>query len=681
MTAEEILALHDRLLQPSPEAAAAPAATTPEALLAWHDRAAAAPRWQLAPSRVTDAELIARDRPFLTPTPGMYGPAPVDQLAPAATEGGPRTPGSVDAVQAARANVPPFGVDPQAWSVGQMTPAEQERWATDTLKHTAATAIRGGASLAGGVVAGPLGATGAGLAANYATDALGLTTPQPPIGGVPGLTIDNLLAALPLVPPLVRGLAGQTSAAKALTQADVDTAAMHAAADLKDAAAGKAFNAAQADYAGKRLMLRHETVQANEAKQAAFEAKQAKAVADADAATAAQDALYTAQGTEAYQDALTKAQETQHTYHLSKTAYDDAVTGQGAAVARARELAAGMKPETPAWVHYQHLADVAAKAPVDIDEVKALGRTLAGEVTSPQTAMPSRLQTILGDLDAQPSTISLGQLHENYMKELGPLTRSPDGPTRRVAKQMLGSMQDAMETSAGLSEDTQAALPLLQQAKATARREFAQQDLEEMVQATSGIDKNGHRVLRPGALAKRVEDAIENRGGKHPLFKGSFSPEELTQLHREVMSLTGTPSIPARAPTAPALQPGSLPLKDLGVKPEPVLPKDVGAPPVPDDPRLLADLTYGGPPPPPAPVERVAVAPALGHFQLSRLAKDYFGFMPTVVGAAAFPIDAADRLISKALMTPRGRALLKTMMSDEGRVSADALATGLAAAR
>lgn len=471
-------------------------------------------------------------------------------------------------------------------------------------------------------------------------------------------------------------------------------------------------SAAQADYAGKRLMLRNATVQANEAAQAAFESKQAAAQATAQAATEADQALYKAKGEDAYKAALAKAEEAHATARTAQAAYDEAVTSQGAAVARARELAANLKPETPAWVHYQELSEVAPHAPVDIDEVKALNSSLAGEVTSPQTAMPSRLQTIMADLDKQPSTIPLSKLHEDYMKELGPLTRSADPQTRRVSRQLLAGIHEALETSAGLSEETAAALPVLRKAKAMARREFAADDVHEMVLASVGT-KNGQRVLRADALLKRFEDAVENRGGRHPLFRGSFPPEELAQMHEDLQALTQTPAIPTRPSPAPELMPGSMQVKDVGPPPAPTLSNDVGTAPIPHDPELVSRLKYGGPPEPfspspgkPTPVPRrlrtlrdtqpsdltltgvpdrpalpVPAEPTLPPPTLSNLARHYFGYMPSWVAPVAAPVDIADTMVSRLIMTRWGRAKLKEFMAKDGTVSLQALTTSLAGGR
>ncbi len=153
--------------------------------------------------------------------------------------------------------------------------------------------------------------------------------------------------------------------------------------------------------------------------------------------------------------------------------------------------------------------------------------------------------------------------------------------------------------------------------------------------------------------------------------------------------------------------PGSLRLKDIGTPPAPVVPKDVGPPPVPDDPRQVAYARYGGPPtapapvvpkdvgPAPTPVVRVPVEPQPAP-RLTDLGKRLWTEVgggaglswllggtkiPAALGGTVATLDTLDTLLSKALMTPHGRTVLKSLTSAEGSITEDALATALAAKR
>lgn len=499
---------------------------------------------------------------------------------------------------------------------------EQARYERGLAKDIAATGISvagtaGGAALGGltSPVTGPVGpvvgAAAGSLAARKANVALGFEEP-----GTLGDVVSAAAPVIPAVPVLAR--AGKNlvvRAAGAGAQGAIDTAATKTAA--------QAARLAEAEAAA---------MAANDAAQVAYRAKGA-AVAN---------------------DARLAAQAAQQRYEAELAAYQSTVMAQETAVGTARSLPATARPETPSWVTYQKLRDVAPTSPVNITQAQEAASRLTSELGERlPTAQPSRLQSLLSDIQERETTTTLAVVHED-LKVLGPLTRSGDSTTRRVAKQLYGALQESLEASADQLPATAAGRDLLRTANAAARREFAVQDLEQLVRRAVTIGDDGLPRLAPGRLLTQLDRLAESDA----MFRGSFTPAELTSMRADFARLAGTPKIPARAPQAPV----------------PVIPKDVGPAPAPVVPARLASLRAR------PPVEPDYPSPS-GARILAEIGTGLGGGVLTghpitgaVVGGATASADYAYAVLSRALLTPRGRAILAAAHEPGGRISPTTLA-------
>jgi len=199
-----------------------------------------------------------------------------------------------------------------------------------------------------------------------------------------------------------------------------------------------------------------------------------------------------------------------------------------------------------------------------------------------EAMQPSRMQGIATEIMAT-GDAPVAQVHQ-YLKDLGPLTRSSDGRIRGAAKQLYVGLQAALETVPGAPAG-------LRQANAAARKEFAVEDLERMIRRAVHVGNDGFTRLDSGRLVSQ----LSRLGEEDALFRGSFTKDEWERLMGNVYALTGQPQIPARPPTVP----GSIEVRGLGERPGEIAPKATPPPRVtepklgpPSLGRWAAELAY-----------------------------------------------------------------------------------------
>ncbi len=461
--------------------------------------------------------------------------------------------------------------------------------------------------------------------------------------GLPDLLNVTLPGTLDALAAGGRTLGGATRAGRALRAAETETAARQAAYETEVAAHASAtqdaLGLAQRTHADR--LAEAEALQAD------------KVTADLTA----------------HQHAKAEAAAT---YTRQMDDYGNASTAHQTAATKAGQVTTAAPPLTPSWVLYQKVRDAAPEALVDFAPVAQTAKDLA----SAQGAeyLPPRVAERLARLHTGDPTGTVASAHEE-LKFWGPLTNSKNGSIRGTAKQVYGALQDTLEQGASEMPATAGAVDLLRDARGAFRKEKAVEDIQRVVRASGKTGDDGVFRYRPGNVVTQLDKLIAT----DPLFKGSFAPGELDALRADFMDLTGIPKV---ATTRPVLT-------------------DVGPAPVTPVPRRLeslratqpSDLPLPGVPERPAlPVPVEAKLPP----SLKNLATHYFAELtgggtlsylgggakwPLYLGATAAAIDTGDALLSKALMTPNGRAWLKQQMDHEGSVSLPALLSGVTGAR
>lgn len=645
MTAEEILRLHDTLQPP------APAPNTPEALLQHHDQppasAVAAPPWY---ARVANA---------------IHGAMPA---VPARTY--PLTPPSGD------------GPDPDLPLEESLNPADLALtggMANIGTKVARDVASRYMLSRAATNVLRPV-AAGLGAEVGYkASQATGMAPGQVNDYGWPDVLNLAIPGTLDALKATGRGLLSVTRAGRALTVAETETAARQAAYE--------------------QLVREHEGATLD-----AFDTATQKHTARLTDADAAQVERQTARDTRLAQAEQEHAQQAQReaaahqtaqadataTYTRQLDEYGNAITAHQEARADAGRLVRGPQPaEAPSWYRYQQARDAAPTAPVDFAPVLQTARDVA---RAPRAEyLPTRVQERLTQLQAAGNTVDMNAAHEE-LRFWGPLTSSKNGDIRATAKQVYGTLQDTMEQGAREMPDTANAVGRLRDARAAFRKEKAMEDVQRIVQSRPAGSTGDDMVFRlhPGNIVSRLEE----KAASDPLFRGSFAPGEFEALVDEFRGMGGLPRVPTTPPV----------LADVGPAPVTTVPRQLEryrAQPLAPVPRRLQTLRdtpasevplVGVPGRPALPVAaQPEPAPSLKSMGLHLLSELGGGGglsyllggskIPAVVGGTVAAVDTMDALVSKALLTPRGRQVLRSVMADDGSVALPVLQSALAGGR
>jgi hypothetical protein len=487
----------------------------------------------------------------------------------------------------------------------------------------------------------------------------------------PGTVGDVLSVGLPLVAEGLRGTVltslARSRAGKAIAQADEQTrTAQQQWQQEVDAVRAAQQAGQQADYETALI----------KAKQAQNTYRQKLAVRD-NLITAHQqeyeEAVRAAQE-DAYTTARQAARDEQAAAQAGQQQYQEAVTGQQQALGEARAIPGRYTPDTPSWVLYDKFGEAARGSRVPLGDMRQgvadmrAGRGLlpTGE-TRPFPAVIERRMRALEQADAVDLDI---QTIRNELRELGPLTRSSDGNVRGPAKQLYGIYAEAMEASPVAND-------LLRQANATFRREMALQDVQEWLRPGHGIvriDNQGRQTINVGALMTRLEKQV----GDDALFRGSFTPDELASLRRDVGRLAGTPTMPRGGPppgAQPQLLPGAtqdLPARLQQPPAEPALPKP------PSGQRVRAWPEARIPPQP----EPVTPQQVLGERPPWKGRTTTLGGMAIVMNQLGVPSSITTAMtalgaghlaqqqvrysIAQALLDPRKRALVLAAIDDNG---------------
>lgn len=557
-------------------------------------------------------------------------------------------------------------------------------------------ALTTGGAVGGGLLAGPVGATAGGiaggLAANRLNERLGLEQPGKPlisVLGVPITTGDVLAVAAPLatvIPSAFRAYLAKGPAGAAITEAEQAT---EAARQTWQQAAEKA-QAAQAK--GQRDLYAAAWQEAKDA-QTAYRAKLGQYEKAAQAAEAYDRRTQAAQAKgqrDLYNAAWQETQDAQAAYRTNlgqyekaaqaAQAYDQGMAGQQRALSTARGVPPAYAPTTPSWVLYEKFGDVAKQAPVDMVPMQQQAREIVASrgvlPTGEPVPVPGVLQKFVDAIQGADNTVSAQTIREQ-MRALGPLTRSPNGQIRGMAKQLYAAYGDALEQSAVQIPETAGAQELMQAANATFRKEMALQDLAEWFQPgqRGAVVKTtgGQLTINTDRLLDKWQAKLQD-----PFFAKSFTPDELQAMTRDFEQLRGTPGMPrgARpsippAPTAPEQLPGSAP---WAVSP-PGTPRGTRPtiPPAPTAPEQLpgsapwAVSAPGSMPPAPSPVEPTLTRPSL-RVSLTTLAEtlglghyvDWRAAGALFAGKVAGP--QLNYLLAKALLDPRLRPLVLSAM-------------------
>lgn len=377
-------------------------------------------------------------------------------------------------------------------------------------------------------------------------------------------------------------------------------------------------------------------------------------------------------------DYQAKEQARQQRIAQGQQEYSQAVTQQEQALTQARAVPGRYTPETPSWVQYEKLGDVAKETMVDLAPAKtALADLRAQRGVLPDGTVrpfPSQVESIAANLEKAADTANFHTIREG-MRRLGPLTRSSDGTVRGPAKQLFGIYADALEASPVASD-------LLRQANATFRREMAVQDMTEWLTPGHGVvsrDRFNREKINVAALFTKLDKTIAD----DPLFRGSFTPDELAALRADVGRVAGTPPMPTRLPRAPApvpvpqpeLLPGAAPHVPGRLQQPPREPAQV---PLPGDVRVQ-QVPQPSPPPAPEPMTpqqalgaRPGVRGEASTLSNMIIAAHEMGIPRTVTAplavARGMQVGAQQSrwLLANALVDPGRRRLMQAAIDGEG---------------
>src|SRR5713101_2880379 len=547
-------------------------------------------------------------------------------------------------------------------------------------KMGAALGINLAGTMAGGAVGAatgpfapaaiPLGATAGSYAARQLNTRLGLE--EPGLGG------DVMALAGPWVGSGVKGLKDVGKWAIRQTPAGK---AMQTAQEATTTAERSYLESLQSPFVtGEMEVSRRDTLNAIQKAQTAHaeRVREAQAVYTEAVATARRE---TAQATqeaqqawatkhmERYSAALDKAQEAQAAYRRATQDYRGAIAAQHTAVARARGIPGTFAPSEDYQTLYADFATEFGPRPATMTD----GRAAAARVLSQlgghfESLQNGRMQAIATEMLSK-DTATVTEVHQ-YLKDLGPLTRSTNSTVRGAAKQLYAGLQDSLETVAGAPD-------ALRKANWAARREFALDDLERVIRRAVHTGNDGLPRLSAGTLVDRGRVL----GEENPLFRGSFTREEWDRLMGNLAALTGQPTIPK-----PPVQPGPIRVADPGPLPGEVAPKPVTAKVVEPFAWPERHPPSGGRPPSPAellmpkraPWGRWAAEVALPAAELAM--QGHVGPWG-VVGSAAAMVDATAYGVSKLLLQPHMQPLLRRLIQPSGHIDPRALALFNAAVR
>ena len=506
---------------------------------------------------------------------------------------------------------------------------------------------------------GPIvgGTIGGGLA-QRANVALGLREQETPLveGTYANLYPSDVIGgglnvAFVGIPAAVRSALVRSQAGKAIVAADDATTTARAKWQADTQAAEEAAKTQQKDLYETAVIKAKASQRDYEMARRARDEKIATGKQEYDAAVRAQQA-----------EDLTKEQGRQQTITQRQQDYSQAVAGQERAITQARATPGKYAPETPSWKLYEEFGDAAKDAVVDLTPAKAaIAELRASRGVLPDGSVrpfPQAVESIAANMEKATGETSFKTIREE-LRRLGPLTRHEDGNIRGPAKQLYGIYTDVLEASPVAND-------LLKSANATFRKEMAIQDVADWLKPGNRIvriDNDGRETINVGALLTRLEKTV----GEDSLFRGSFTPDELTALKADLYALKGTPAMPRQAPRQPAaVVSGKLPTPPAA--PAPVaLPADVRVSQTPmpaatPEPVPVTPREQLGPRP------RI-LGPRAGEIGAILAVLQSFG-VPTLPLAGAVAIRAGTQqarwLMAHGLLSDKGQRIIRAAMDGRG---------------
>jgi hypothetical protein len=481
--------------------------------------------------------------------------------------------------------------------------------------------------------------------------------------------------------------------------------------------AATATTAQRTAYEEKVAAETQRVAEANQTRVAEHAQKVADAQAAADEATRRAEALRQTKHAEEYEVAAAKARERIATYKQEVAEYNTAVEKQAGAVKEIGEIPGRFLPQMPEGIPapaaggrpvdplhavsrrlYAHLDEVAPNAPVRMGSARERMQELLPELEPLTQVVPgaSKIKEIAAAVDKLGDTTTVKEIN-NLLKDLGPLSSSSSGKVRYAAMQASDALHDAVIRTGRELPETAYAGKVMDQARGAWRREKAVETLSDAFHVGGTVverDAQGRTVVNVKAALNQLERIMH----RNRFFAGSFTPEELTDMRRMVEGLIGTPQIPRQRPPVPQ----SVQMKDLGAPPPPVVPKEV--PP----PQLMQMKDLGAPPPPvtpravPRPEPSLSTPPGMSLPPVPERAEPtlptwtipwktglsagggytFAGGDPAIAAMIAGGLavsQVVSYVISKALLTPSLRPMLKWSLDPQGQISVKNL-TALAVA-
>lgn len=516
-------------------------------------------------------------------------------------------------------------------------PESAQRAVARYLPGATAAAIQTGTSLGGAALGTAIGGPVGGVAGEAGGSYLGRKLNVALELEDPGLVGDIASVALP---PLTRWV----------------TAAIPAAARLSRA--GRAVTEAAEQTEAQTLATAAKNTRAQELSTARTQHAEQQAAER----TAAREARYTREVGEAATAAETQTQRQAQAYEQQVQQYDTAVSQHETALRDLQAMPQRYRPETPSSTLYAAAAK--ANPQVELRQTAAMAEELMGTPEGLQTLNRSGVQSLAEELHdlAQQSMSRDGLAYARLQKirsdlgaEVGRLRRQGGVEAAEVAK-LYGALERDLASSPA---------QVLQAASRARRVEYAVEELDNLVQVGStGIKRlgSGAYQIDPGALMTKVEKALNDT---EKLFGGSFTPAERARIIGEFERYKGLMPIPR--------QPGDPPLpvtpKDVPV-PEPVTPRRIMRPLPVDAPAQVEPRALLHPP---------SMGRMMGELGLGGMAAMYSGNLPA--GVAIAGADTAEYVLSKMLLSPKGRPLLDTLMDASGTISPENMQIVMNAAR